>query len=833
MASGLGLESCWWGVLRHMGLSMGFVMDNHRNHGNLMKQRATGGRESRFLSSPDHRALGTGMLCILYLWNPTLQSFFTVCTDQGVKEASVKSDTHPLHNLLIVGGQLKHGGSDFLQARSSRFVIGMGRQTLILSLAWDVTKRACASHSAFLKASRACRGEPRGPVLHKHAEVNHEGLCYTSSYRTRHFSGVAARHLQTWHGSSGAEGVLVGITGSQLRGKERILSLMLYNTDIHPADDDHHRVKLPCQGVKGASSPFAKCMLSTGLDSCQGLPSSPLFGFSTGFAFLSTWRGDTGLGDSVCSSPSISSTTSPKLDPPPSPHANRKKHRRKKSTSNFKADGISGTAEGLSRTFVLSAISKKLHCFHLVCQLRGDLSPEGYTARSDILTRFSPLKKKKKKCRPMSCTGVVGFSPVTQYLYASRDARLAKQVERFLLLFKTAASSGSEEAACSAYLLERRSGAVVVSRKEDSGKDEAQNELVVIVRTGVSGKTLNIQETYFTSEGDRVCSSPPSAVKEVTETLRGLAVRALGFISMCQLCCEHGALSPVFLPVLVIQLRQVHTFTTPYLSCCSPEEHENPLRKLIWGSALIKYQHSAPRDSVAVLLAVLDYLDAPAEAATSELEMCPSPLTVLEGKLDDGSEQTLTAVVGNATPADTRTAGTIVPFDREHVLLKVGVSPREVPSSAKRKAWKLNRVGSLRNIYSSSSTNTEDLAIPSHSGCEAFAAFVTVSSGHRRRGQRLNKRAFPSEKGYFMCKGTPTGSSWRCSPLFTRVAWMAGFTHHAGCLPGAEGNFSAAFLANKACRGTVDPLPSNKAFWRCFSFYSAALRCPADDSAQD
>ncbi|XP_040532282.1 arf-GAP with GTPase, ANK repeat and PH domain-containing protein 1 isoform X14 [Gallus gallus] len=54
---------------------------------------------------------------------------------------------------------------------------------------------------------------------------------------------------------------------------------------------------------------------------------------------------DTGLGDSVCSSPSISSTTSPKLDPPPSPHANRKKHRRKKSTSNFKADGISGTAE--------------------------------------------------------------------------------------------------------------------------------------------------------------------------------------------------------------------------------------------------------------------------------------------------------------------------------------------------------------------------------------------------------------------------------------------------------------------------------------------------------
>uniref|UniRef100_A0A8C1SA93 ArfGAP with GTPase domain, ankyrin repeat and PH domain 1 n=1 Tax=Cyprinus carpio TaxID=7962 RepID=A0A8C1SA93_CYPCA len=57
---------------------------------------------------------------------------------------------------------------------------------------------------------------------------------------------------------------------------------------------------------------------------------------------------ETGLGDSVCSSPSISSTTSPKMDPPPSPHANRKKHRRKKSTSNFKVDGFSGTAEGTS-----------------------------------------------------------------------------------------------------------------------------------------------------------------------------------------------------------------------------------------------------------------------------------------------------------------------------------------------------------------------------------------------------------------------------------------------------------------------------------------------------
>lgn len=72
-----------------------------------------------------------------------------------------------------------------------------------------------------------------------------------------------------------------------------------------------------------------------------GVSFSHLVHISVGFE-----SADTGLGDSVCSSPSISSTTSPKMEPPPSPHANRKKHRRKKSTSNFKADGLSGTAEG-------------------------------------------------------------------------------------------------------------------------------------------------------------------------------------------------------------------------------------------------------------------------------------------------------------------------------------------------------------------------------------------------------------------------------------------------------------------------------------------------------
>ncbi|XP_013864004.1 arf-GAP with GTPase, ANK repeat and PH domain-containing protein 1 isoform X5 [Austrofundulus limnaeus] len=66
---------------------------------------------------------------------------------------------------------------------------------------------------------------------------------------------------------------------------------------------------------------------------------------------------DPSLVDSVCSSPSISSTTSPKMEPPPSPHANRKKHRRKKSTSNFKVDGLSGTAEEQEENFEFIIVS--------------------------------------------------------------------------------------------------------------------------------------------------------------------------------------------------------------------------------------------------------------------------------------------------------------------------------------------------------------------------------------------------------------------------------------------------------------------------------------------
>lgn len=50
--------------------------------------------------------------------------------------------------------------------------------------------------------------------------------------------------------------------------------------------------------------------------------------------------------DSLSATSGLGGPTSPKLEPPPSPHANRKKHRRKKSTGITKPDGLSAGNEG-------------------------------------------------------------------------------------------------------------------------------------------------------------------------------------------------------------------------------------------------------------------------------------------------------------------------------------------------------------------------------------------------------------------------------------------------------------------------------------------------------
>ncbi|XP_009696369.1 PREDICTED: arf-GAP with GTPase, ANK repeat and PH domain-containing protein 1-like, partial [Cariama cristata] len=108
---------------------------------------------------------------------------------------------------------------------------------------------------------------------------------------------------------------------------------------------------------------------------------------------------NTGLGDSVCSSPSISSTTSPKLDPPPSPHANRKKHRRKKSTSNFKADGISGTAEEQEENFEFIIVSLTGQTWHFEATTYEERDAWVQAIESQILASLQSCESSKNKSR--------------------------------------------------------------------------------------------------------------------------------------------------------------------------------------------------------------------------------------------------------------------------------------------------------------------------------------------------------------------------------------------------------------------------------------------------
>ncbi|XP_041834676.1 arf-GAP with GTPase, ANK repeat and PH domain-containing protein 1 isoform X2 [Melanotaenia boesemani] len=117
---------------------------------------------------------------------------------------------------------------------------------------------------------------------------------------------------------------------------------------------------------------------------------------------------DTGLGDSVCSSPSISSTTSPKMEPPPSPHSNRKKHRRKKSTSNFKADGFSEQEENFEFTIV--SLTGQMWHFEATSYEERDAWVQ--VIESQILASLQSCESSKNKSRLTSQTEALALQSI-------------------------------------------------------------------------------------------------------------------------------------------------------------------------------------------------------------------------------------------------------------------------------------------------------------------------------------------------------------------------------------------------------------------------------------
>ncbi|XP_028989678.1 arf-GAP with GTPase, ANK repeat and PH domain-containing protein 1 isoform X2 [Betta splendens] len=121
---------------------------------------------------------------------------------------------------------------------------------------------------------------------------------------------------------------------------------------------------------------------------------------------------ETGLGDPVCSSPSISSTTSPKMEPPPSPHANRKKHRRKKSTSNFKADGLSNTAEEQEENLEFTIVSLTGQTWHFEATSYEERDAWVQVIESQILASLQSCESSKNKSRLTSQTEAMALQSI-------------------------------------------------------------------------------------------------------------------------------------------------------------------------------------------------------------------------------------------------------------------------------------------------------------------------------------------------------------------------------------------------------------------------------------
>ncbi|XP_062977630.1 arf-GAP with GTPase, ANK repeat and PH domain-containing protein 3 isoform X1 [Elgaria multicarinata webbii] len=106
-----------------------------------------------------------------------------------------------------------------------------------------------------------------------------------------------------------------------------------------------------------------------------------------------------GTTDSLSSSPNVSSTASPKLEPPPSPHANRKKHRRKKSTGTSRPDGAGAAAEEQDESyeFIIVSLTGQSWLFEASTAEERELWVQAI--ESQILASLQGCESSKNKAR--------------------------------------------------------------------------------------------------------------------------------------------------------------------------------------------------------------------------------------------------------------------------------------------------------------------------------------------------------------------------------------------------------------------------------------------------
>uniref|UniRef100_A0A8C1E5D0 Arf-GAP with GTPase, ANK repeat and PH domain-containing protein 3 n=1 Tax=Cyprinus carpio carpio TaxID=630221 RepID=A0A8C1E5D0_CYPCA len=101
----------------------------------------------------------------------------------------------------------------------------------------------------------------------------------------------------------------------------------------------------------------------------------------------------------LSSAPGMSSATSPKLEPPPSPHANRKKHRRKKSTGITKPDGLSAGNEEQEESFEFIIVSLTGQMWHFEASTYEERELWVQAIESQIFASLQSCESSKNKSR--------------------------------------------------------------------------------------------------------------------------------------------------------------------------------------------------------------------------------------------------------------------------------------------------------------------------------------------------------------------------------------------------------------------------------------------------
>ncbi|XP_074123580.1 arf-GAP with GTPase, ANK repeat and PH domain-containing protein 3 isoform X5 [Sminthopsis crassicaudata] len=110
-------------------------------------------------------------------------------------------------------------------------------------------------------------------------------------------------------------------------------------------------------------------------------------------------RSNTQLGGSTASGPSDVLSSSPKLEPPPSPHANRKKHRRKKSTGTPRPDGPTSTAEDAEESFEFMVVSLTGQTWHFEASTAEERELWVQSVQAQILASLQGCRSAKDKTR--------------------------------------------------------------------------------------------------------------------------------------------------------------------------------------------------------------------------------------------------------------------------------------------------------------------------------------------------------------------------------------------------------------------------------------------------